>query len=196
MTREQVETEMAQYRTIFTVVRLLDAAQVGGEESVNSFCSCYSYWGKSTPCRNCISRQVLEDHRQRTKLEYMGSEVFQVTAVYREVDGVPCVMELVQKLDGETLIDPENGDRLIDSITSYHTKLYHDALTDSYNRLYFEDELKDKTDPAGVVVMDLDDFKLINDTYGHQAGDMALRTCVDVVRASIRKSDAPLYENG
>ena len=69
MTREQVETEMAQYRTIFTVVRLLDAAQVGGEESVNSFCSCYSYWGKNTPCRNCISRQVLEDHRQRTKLE-------------------------------------------------------------------------------------------------------------------------------
>lgn len=76
MTREQVETEMAQYRTIFTVVRLLDAAQVGGEESVNSFCSCYSYWGKNTPCRNCISRQVLEDHRQRTKLEYMGSDIF------------------------------------------------------------------------------------------------------------------------
>ena len=196
MTREQVETEMAQYRTIFTVVRLLDAAQVGGEESVNSFCSCYSYWGKNTPCRNCISRQVLEDHRQRTKLEYMGSEVFQVTAVYREVDGAPCVMELVQKLDGETLIDPENGDRLIDSITRYHTKLYHDALTDSYNRLYFEDELKDKTDPAGVVVLDLDDFKLINDTNGHQAGDMALRTCVDVVRACIRKSDVLIRYGG
>lgn len=196
MTREQVETEMAQYRTIFTVVRLLDAAQVGGEESVNSFCSCYSYWGKNTPCRNCISRQVLEDHRQRTKLEYMGSEVFQVTAVYREVDGVPCVMELIQKLDGETLIDPENRDRLIDSIASYHTKLYHDALTDSYNRLYFEDALKDKTDPAGVAVLDLDDFKLINDTYGHQAGDTALRTCVDVVRACIRKSDVLIRYGG
>ena len=196
MTREQVETEMAQYRTIFTVVRLLDAAQVGGEESVNSFCSCYSYWGKNTPCRNCISRQVLEDHRQRTKLEYMGSEVFQVTAVYREVDGVPCVMELIQKLDGETLIDPENGERLIDSIASYHTKLYHDALTDSYNRLYFEDALKDKTDPAGVAVLDLDDFKLINDTYGHQAGDIALRTCVDVVRACIRKSDVLIRYGG
>ena len=196
MTREQVETEMAQYRTIFTVVRLLDAAQVGGEESVNSFCSCYSYWGKNAPCRNCISRQVLEDHRQRTKLEYMGSEVFQVTAVYREVDGVPCVMELIQKLDGETLIDPENGDRLIDSIASYHTKLYHDALTGSYNRLYFEDALKDKTDPAGVAVLDLDDFKLINDTYGHQVGDIALRTCVDVARACIRKSDVLIRYGG
>ena len=196
MTREQVETEMAQYRTIFTVVRLLDAAQVGGEESVNSCCSCYSYWGKNTPCRNCISRLVLEDHRQRTKLEYTGSEVFQVTAVYREVDGVSCVMELVQKLDGETLIDPESGDRLIDSITSYHTKLYHDALTGSYNRRYFEDVLRDKTDPAGVAVLDLDDFKLINDTYGHQAGDMALRTCVDVVRACIRKSDVLIRYGG
>ena len=196
MTREQVETEMAQYRTIFTVVRLLDAAQVGGEESVNSFCSCYSYWGKNTPCRNCISRQVLEDHRQRTKLEYMGSEVFQFTAVYREVDGVPCVMELVQKLDGETLIDPENGDRLIDSITSYHTKLYHDALTDSYNRRYFEDALKDKTDPAGVVVLDLDDFKLINDTYGHQAGDAALRILVNAVTACVRNRNDALVRYG
>ena len=139
---------------------------------------------------------MLEDHRQRTKLEYMGSEVFQVTAVYREVDGVPCVMELIQKLDGETLIDPENGDRLIDSITSYHTKLYHDALTDSYNRRYFEDALKDKTDPAGVAVLDLDDFKLINDTNGHQAGDTALRTCVDVVRACIRKSDVLIRYGG
>ena len=126
----------------------------------------------------------------------MGSEVFQVTAVYREVDGVPCVMELVQKLDGETLIDPENRDRLMDSITSYHTKLYHDALTDSYNRRYFEDALKDKTDPAGVAVLDLDDFKLINDTNGHQAGDTALRTCVDVVRASIRKSDVLIRYGG
>ena len=139
---------------------------------------------------------MLEEHRQRTKLEYMGSEVFQVTAVYREVDGVPCVMELVQKLDGETLIDPENRDRLMDSITSYHTKLYHDALTDSYNRRYFEDALKDKPAPAGVAVLDLDDFKLINDTNGHQAGDTALRTCVDVVRACIRKSDVLIRYGG
>ena len=152
--------------------------------------------GTNPPCRNCISRQVLEDHRQRTKLEYMGSEVFQVTAVYREVDGVPCVMELIQKLDGETLIDPENGERLIDSIASYHTKLYHDALTDSYNRLYFEDALKDKTDPAGVAVLDQDDFKLINDTYGHQAGDDALRILVSAVTACVRNRNDALVRYG
>ena len=196
MTREQVEKDMAQYRTIFTVVRLLEAAQVGSDKTLSDYCKCYDFWHKHTQCQNCISAQVLRDHTQRTKLEYMGSQVFQVTAVYREVDGQPCVMELIQQLDSETLIDPENSYRLLDSVAGYHFKLYHDALTGGYNRRYFEDVLKDKTDPAGVAVLDLDDFKLINDTNGHQAGDMALRTCVDVVRACIRKSDVLIRYGG
>ena len=137
MTREQVEKEMAQYRTIFTVVRLLEAAQVGSDKPLSDYCKCYDFWQKHTQCQNCISAQVLRDHTQRTKLEYMGSQVFQVTAVYREVDGQPCVMELIQQLDSETLIDPENSDRLMDSVAGYHFKLYHDALTGGYNRRYF-----------------------------------------------------------
>ena len=196
MTREQVEKEMAQYRTIFTVVRLLEAAQVGSDKTLSDYCKCYDFWQKHTQCQNCISAQVLRDHTQRTKLEYMGSQVFQVTAVYREVDGQPCVMELIQQLDSETLIAPENSNRLMDSVTGYHFKLYHDALTGGYNRRYFEDVLKGKTDPAGVAVLDLDDFKLYNDTYGHHAGDLALRTAVEVVRANIRKSDSLIRYGG
>ena len=135
MTREQVEKEMAQYRTIFTVVRLLEAAQVGSDKTLSDYCKCYDFWQKHTQCQNCISAQVLRDHTQRTKLEYMGSQVFQVTAVYREVDGQPCVMELIQQLDSETLIAPENSDRLMDSVTGYHFKLYHDALTGGILRM-------------------------------------------------------------
>lgn len=159
MTREQVEKEMAQYRTIFTVVRLLEAAQVGSDKTLSDYCKCYDFWQKHPQCQNCISAQVLRDHTQRTKLEYMGSQVFQVTAVYREVDGQPCVMELIQQLDSETLIDPENSNRLMDSVTGYH-------------------------------------FKLYNDTYGHHAGDLALRTAMEVVRANIRKSDSLIRYGG
>lgn len=52
----------------------------------------------------------------------------------------------------------------------YHTKLYHDALTGVYNRRYYEDAVRSMIGPAGVAVMDLDDFKVYNDTYGHHAG--------------------------
>ena len=48
MTREQVEKEMAQYRTIFTVVRLLEAAQVGSDKTLSDYCKCYDFWQKHT----------------------------------------------------------------------------------------------------------------------------------------------------
>lgn len=53
----------------------------------------------------------------------------------------------------------------------------HDALTGLYNRHHFELELKQKLDAGSrgwLVFLDLDDFKLINDSLGHQAGDAAL----------------------
>ena len=99
------------------------------------------------------------------------------------------MLELIQPLDCDNLIDPENSDRLMSSVSGYHIKLYHDALTGCYNRRYYEDIIKGRSEPAGVAVLDLDDFKLYNDTYGHQAGDAALRTAVEVVRGCIRKSD-------
>ena len=49
--------------------------------------------------------------------------------------------------------------------------------------------MKNKKKNAGVALIDLDDFKLHNDIYGHQAGDMALYTVVDIIWKNIRKTD-------
>ena len=48
---------------------------------------------------------------------------------------------------------------------------------------------------AGVAVIDLDDFKLFNDTYGHDGGDLVLTTVVNVIRHYIRRTDilVPLW---
>lgn len=70
-----------------------------------------------------------------------------------------------------------------------NTEIYIDALTGAYNRRYFEDRLKGARMSAGVVMIDLDDFKMYNDTCGHDAGDAALRTTVEIIRKCIRATD-------
>ena len=71
-----------------------------------------------------------------------------------------------------------------------------DGLTGLFNRRYFEETLPaelTKAERAGtslsVVLMDIDYFKKVNDTYGHLAGDLALQTFAELLQTHIRKSD-------
>ena len=126
---------------------------------------------------------------EKGKLEIVNGRIYQVIARYIEVDEKPYVLELIRCLDGDWSIGEINHERLIDIFVHYNDRLYRDAVTDAYNRRYYEDEMKNKKKNAGVALIDLDDFKLHNDIYGHQAGDMALYTVVDIIRKNIRKTD-------
>jgi diguanylate cyclase (GGDEF)-like protein len=75
-------------------------------------------------------------------------------------------------------------------------KARHDALTDLLNHASFTRELgleleRAKRYGSGVtlVFLDFDDFKEINDTYGHRAGDEVLRRVAELLRAELRQSD-------
>lgn len=195
MTMQQVQDKMNMLRDVFTVVRLLDVDSIAkvqsgegpGEEKEK--CSCYDYWQKKVPCKNCISDKCLCDKTRKTKLELIGSDVYQVTAEYLEIEGTPYVMELIEKLDDDTLIDSDGCEKLVSKLSGYTDKLYRDALTGAYNRRYYEDEARKEITCGGVALIDLDDFKLYNDTYGHSAGDMALISAADAIRKCIRKTD-------
>lgn len=126
---------------------------------------------------------------EKGKLEIVNGRIYQVIARYIEVDEKPYVLELIRCLDSDWSIGEINHERLIDIFVHYNDRLYRDAVTDAYNRRYYEDEMKSKKKNAGVALIDLDDFKLHNDIYGHQAGDMALYTVVDIIRKNIRKTD-------
>ena len=75
----------------------------------------------------------------------------------------------------------------------YHNAAQRDELTSLLNRRgamqEIEARLQRQRDGHAVMLIDIDDFKLINDTYGHATGDSVLISVADAIRQSVRESD-------
>lgn len=202
MTKQETEEMMKQLEKVFSIVRILD---VEGLETANSLnkgkmpdhpCQCYSFWNRDTRCENCISARVLADKKQRTKIEFIDSDMYQVISRYIEIDNVPHIIEMINCLDSDTLIDSDGRKELIGKIAGFDKEIYLDVLTGAYNRKYYEDNVKMSTRVSGIAMLDIDDFKLYNDTFGHMAGDVALETVVGVIKEEIRKIDLIIRYGG
>ncbi|MEI7815617.1 MAG: GGDEF domain-containing protein [Desulfuromonadales bacterium] len=81
-------------------------------------------------------------------------------------------------------------------IEDLRTAVRIDGLTQLANRTYFDEKLNEMImlrqrygDPFSLMMIDLDNFKLINDSYGHQAGDRILKGVALKIKASLRGSD-------
>ncbi len=78
----------------------------------------------------------------------------------------------------------------------YKEMATRDSLTGLYNRHYFNEMIykeieraKRYREPLSMLLVDVDNFKEINDTYGHQHGDGVLRECASILNKAIRASD-------
>ena len=161
MTRKEAEVQMACFRQTFSSVRLLNEKTVLQAPRTHSK-------------RTELECRVLHEKRQLTTLDVTPQRAEQIFARYVEVDGEPCVLELVQDLQQDTPEAVVQRRQMLTQTGSMGEKLYRDALTGLYNRRYYEDALKKRGMEAGVAVLDMDGFKACNETYGHQAGDKML----------------------
>lgn len=202
ITRQQAEEEAKMLEKVFDVVRFLEGdffEQMQDNPCIGvkiGMCQCYDFWKKNKPCENCISMKAYAEKKQKTKLEFLDADVFLVISRYLEIDDEACVMELVKHLDNDTLIDTDGRDKLVGKLQGYQNKLYIDPVTGVYNRRYFEDEIRNMQNSAGVAMIDLDDFKLYNDIYGHDMGDQVLCIVADVIKNCIRKTDKLIRYGG
>jgi len=85
---------------------------------------------------------------------------------------------------------------LTEKAQKYEIKAYKDGLTNTFNRAFLEDKAKElflkyqlSKIPVGIMMIDIDDFKKINDTYGHDVGDFVLVNLANTVQKLIRKDD-------
>ena len=172
MTRQQAEQEMEQLRKVFPSVRLLTAEQVQAGEAVGD-----------------AARQALEEKTTHSRMEYRGQELYEVTALFAQVEGTPCVLELERRLDRIMLLDPEESEQLFNNLAEYRGKLYRDAVTGAYNERYYQEKYRSRILTAGVAVLRVDDFKAANDVYGRYAGNSVLETVAGVLRRNLGEKD-------
>ena len=150
---------------------------------------CHVVWNKAGRCENCISAKVFTSKKTLNKIEFNGEDAYFVLSRYVENNGRGCVLEMVSKLSNGRWLDMGGRRMLLDRSEDFDNSAFIDPLTGAYSRRYFEKFLADSEQINGVVVIDVDRFKAVNDSYGHLVGDKALESISAAVQACLRESD-------
>ena len=109
---------------------------------------------------------------------------------------IPFILMLSRSINKNLTIQIENNDALATSAEKLYKLSVTDGLTEVYNRRYFFEAAQNLLDLSirehkdiSLLMLDIDHFKTINDTYGHQAGDAVLITLSKQIQKMTRTSD-------
>lgn len=191
-TKEEVAAFVESLRQLSGFVRILSKDEIEGKHPLTADFKqnyCYRALKKDSSCENCISKIVMENKSDSTKIEFINGQCYQFFARYIIVEGVECSIETAVKINEKVLVDSIGYKELVEKYSATYASMYTDPLTGVYNRAYYEKVEKNVNTPAGIAVIDIDDFKLCNDIYGHKAGDVALQTVTQIIRNNIRSND-------
>ena len=168
LTDEEAAAEVARVAKTYPVVRLLSADQIKSEPNcllAGDRCPCLRQSSlEALAGSDDVSEQLLNDGTEyRARLRPL------------KVEGEPRVLLMVRPIDEQEAAEED--------------LVYTDVLTSVRNRRYYEEKLRSARMKAGVAVIDLDDFKVFNDTCGRHAGDLALGAVATAIRSGIRSTD-------
>lgn len=190
------------FKRMFTVVRLVDpdacielTCDAAGRVIEKPY-RCYSEWNKDERCDKCISSIVAKTKKPITKTEIVDNQVYNVSASYIVIEERAYVLELASYVDHDSLLSAGEKNEVLSAIASHNRRLYVYPVTGVYNRRYFDDKLRDLNGQFAFAMIDVDNFKKINDTYGHLAGDAALSAVAQTIKKNVRSCDDVIRYGG
>ncbi len=195
-TMESVQKDIQCLRKVFSIVRLVKAAPPEDRDRADgsTLSACDDDSRRST-CEFCAPQthqSAFTDKGMHLHFKVIDGKMYQIFAKPLTIEGVPYVLEMLKHIDNTDLFLAQGYDQLM----SFSQQLYIDALTGAYNRRFWEDKMKSFSGVAGIALIDLDDLKLYNDTFGHSAGDAALKALVQITKKSIRSTDKLIRYGG
>lgn len=199
---DQPEALLERLKGIFDIVRLVDpestkVLSLGKDGRLTEMPgTCHMVWNKSGRCENCISSKALARKESLNKIEFKDDQAYFVMAKYVEVGGRDCVLEMVSKLSDGRWLDMGGRRMLLDRGSNFDRSAFVDSLTGAYSRQYFECFLAESEQVEGVVMIDVDHFKEVNDRFGHLVGDKALQSVAQSILSNLRQTDVLVRYGG
>ena len=158
--------------------------------------SCYAVWNRNEGCSNCISAKTVRTKERMMKFEITERDIFQIVSMYVEIDGKPCCLEMVSKLDDSFIPEGYSREEVLSSIRIHKEKSYIDWVTGIYNKRYYAEKLCRMEKVSAVAMADIKGFKHINESFGHQTGDDVLRQVARVIHETVGESGEALRYSG
>lgn len=168
LTDEEAAAEVARVAKTYPVVRLLSVDQIKGDPNC-------LLAGDRCPCLRQSGLEVLAGSDEVSERLLNDGVEYRARLRPLKVEGEPHVLLMVRPIDEQE--------------TAEEDLVYTDVLTSVRNRRYYEEKLRSARMQAGVAMIDLDDFRVFNDTCGRHAGDLALGAVATAIRGSIRSTD-------
>ncbi|WP_283608616.1 GGDEF domain-containing protein [Faecalispora anaeroviscerum] len=203
---QQLMQFLQQFEKMYNLVRIVDplkkrVVSISGrtveiiEDSI-----CYDFWIKNSHCANCVSMRAINENDTFVKIEYNKNKIFMVMATPIVLKGHPYVVELLKDISETGIVPDLKGksiqeiDRIIENLNQ---AVITDELTQVYNRRFINEKLPIdlysvvmNDSVLSAILIDIDDFKQINDTYGHTMGDLVLQKASKILKDNIhRKGD-------
>ncbi len=191
-------------KQVFSNVRLVDPSITKtydineNSEFTETAYECFFSERKGRKCSSCISAKAFTTKNEAVKFEFLNKSIFLGISKYIEINDRPFLLEIIKKIDDDTLFDAEGHNDFVEVISSFNSKMYTDPLTGAYNRTYYTEQLQgiDFKNRFSFIYLDIDNFKKTNDTYTHRGGDFVLQETVSAVRKHIRKTDRCIRMGG
>ena len=168
LTDEEAAAEVARVAKIYPVVRLMSADQVKNERNC-------LLAGDRCPCLRLSSLEAMASSDEISERLLSDGVEYRARVRSVTVEGEPHVLLMVRPIDEQEAAEED--------------LVYTDVLTSVRNRRYYEERLRSARMNAGVAMIDLDDFRVFNDTCGRHAGDLALGAVAAAIRSGIRSTD-------
>ena len=187
---------------IFMIQRIVDPQEkkvIELESTLKAFGShkCFDFWKSGASCPNCISMRALNENSSFSKLVSLNDKLYMIIAAPLNINNKTYILELIKDVTNDTLFS-NYKDKTIEELKYEINKLnmlvVTDELTSIYNVRYLNENLPVALNhlslpdySVSIIILDIDKFKLINDTYGHLCGDYIIKEFANLINSYINK---------